>query len=119
MPVEIKCKDRFLQPVILRTNTATVRKGVRDYTLGPAVLVFDDGARVPIFIWRLGLRMLMALGDVEAIDCGYKSIQEMILNLAKVYPDIEPDQMMTIVDFKIDGAIQKGEVRGDQTPRDN
>ena len=101
MKTEILLNTQFLESVLSGKKTATIRKGLRNYNLGPATIISGE-TRVPIFIWGLRGRALSELGPIEARDCGYSTVQEMLSTLAEIYPGMEIEEMMTVVDFQVE-----------------
>lgn len=97
---EILLGDQFFNAVILGIKTVTIRKGIRDYTLGPATLIFSF-ARVLIEIKALHHCKLMDVEQNEVLAAGYTTHSEMLTTLNAIYPGLQVDDAITLVHFNV------------------
>ena len=96
----IKFKPDLFELVLKRKKMSTVRKGLRDYTLGD-VLLETDPPRFTIHgeIIKLEKRCFYELTEEDAIIGGYNCLADLKERLKQIYPDIDNHEVITIVGF--------------------
>jgi len=96
----IKFKPDLFDLVLRGKKLSTVRKGLRDYTLGD-VLLETDPSRYTIHgtITKIELKKLSDLTDSDAKKEGYDSINSLLERVKQIYPEIQDDSEITVVDF--------------------
>ncbi len=90
---------RFLPLVRSGAKTSTIRKGVRPWTPGPAVIV-SSGQRVQVRITNIRFACLSSLTEADAIKDGFESLTELLQTLVSFYPDLLPSDEVTIASFR-------------------
>lgn len=95
--------DRDFIPLVNRgMKTTTVRAGQRAYTLGPAELI-SENVTIPIDIREVSYRYLNELTTEDAKSDGFDHRDELFDALRRYYPEIQPDEPVTIVRFSLVG----------------
>lgn len=92
-----------MTPIREHKKTATLRKGIRDYTLGSAVIISaaDSSDSIPIWIVKLELVSLNKLTDVHAKNENYNTVEELKNALLLTYPDLTGEDILTLVGFTV------------------
>ena len=106
---EIKFAPDLFRLILSGKKTTTVRKGLREYSLGPVIFVTDPPDkhdRVNVaqgFITKVELKQFRHLTGDEAKQEGFKSLPDLARRLKEIYPDIGLDSEITKVEFKVTG----------------
>jgi len=104
-PAETKQTTIALSPDLINAvlsgrEKATIRKGRRNYPLGPAV--FDaKTAKIRIEIIELEIKQFKNLTNNDGRLDGGVSKDELQASLRTYYPDIKDDDEVTVVHFKL------------------
>ena len=100
---EIKLKRDLLNNVRAGIKTATTRKGIKDFSVGPARLVdhADPANFVDVTIHRINLH---TWGYIQEHDTlyhyeGYSNPKELNDALLDIYGEMDDDQDMTVIFF--------------------
>ena len=107
MTQEIKFATDLFKMVISGKKTNTVRKGLREYSLGTVLFVTDPPNKHGMvktakgFITKIELSRLKHLTDHEAGLAGYKCLGDYVRRLKEIYPDIGLDSEITKVEFRL------------------
>ena len=102
----IKFAPDLFKLVMEGTKTSTVRKGVRDYTLGPVDIITDPPDRhdrvkvTQRYITKIELKYLDELTDEDARRESYDGLKPLLTRLKHIYPDIDGDSEITVVEFR-------------------
>jgi hypothetical protein len=86
-------------------ETATIRKGRKEYVVGPAVFEAKN-TKIPIMITALQYKRFQDLDDEDAKFDGDVSKDELKASLKTYYPTMENSDEVTIVHFKVIGEKQ-------------
>lgn len=97
--IVIPLSAEFLPLVSSGQKTSTVRRGVRKYPPGAAVLR-AGGQEIPIRIERVRICNLDKLTEEDAIADGFESVKSLRAALGRFYRDLRPGEPMTIVEFQ-------------------
>ena len=88
----------FLSKVRSGEKVSTVRRGMRPYAPGPAIL--RAGANtIKVSIVRVQHATLANLTDRDAQEDGFADRRELVAALRRFYPDIVESEPVTIVKF--------------------
>jgi hypothetical protein len=102
-PTMIELAPDLIDDVRAGRETATIRKGHKDYAIGPAVFDAKD-TKIPITITALRYKRFQDLDDQDAKFDGNVSKEELKASLKTYYPTIEDHDEVTIIHFKIPGV---------------
>lgn len=89
----------YLQKVRQGKKLSTVRRGQRNFALGPAVLRAGD-LSLKVRITAVKYSTLDQLTDQDALADGFSDRNELMGALRRWYPDITAAEVMTIVRFE-------------------
>jgi hypothetical protein len=90
----------LIEAVLSGKERATIRKGRREYPIGPAV--FDSGiAKIQIEITAIEIKQFKDLTDDDGRVDGDISKDELKASLATYYPGIQDSDELTIIHFKL------------------
>jgi hypothetical protein len=93
---EIALDPSLEQAVREGRKRATIRKGVRPYGVGPGKI-----GDIPIEITRVQVFKLAAVPERVARIDGFISKSHMIEGIREYYPDIDPLDEVTVVEFYV------------------
>lgn len=98
---KIILNDDLLLRVHKKEKTATTRRGIKDYTLGPVVFVGSENKQElgPYTIHRLELVKFEDIDDCLAKIEGYKSAEELKSILVDIYGEIQNGEFFTVAYF--------------------
>ena len=105
----IKFAPDLFKMVVSGKKTTTVRKGLREYTLGPVEFISDPPDRydrVAVsrgFITKVELKQFKHLRWEDAEQEGFKGLPDLVKRLKEIYPDIGMDSEITRVEFRMEG----------------
>jgi hypothetical protein len=91
---------RFLPLVLSGQKNSTIRKGVRRWAVGPAVIA-SEGVRVKARITDIRVKTLADLTDEDAVRDGFQSLPQLRQALLEFYPSLSPSDKVTIASFRI------------------
>jgi hypothetical protein len=77
----------------------TIRKGWRDYDLGPAKLTDGDSETRSIVVTSVDWHPFKELTEADAAADGFDSLAELRSALERFYPGFSPDDEVTVVGF--------------------
>ena len=106
---EIKFASDLFKLILSGKKTTTIRKGLREYSLGPVMFVTDPPDKRGMvrvaqgFITKVELKQFRHLSGDEAEQEGFKGLPDLVKRLKEIYPDIGLDSEITRVEFKIVG----------------
>ena len=102
----IKLADDFFPAVANGGKRLTIRKGVRQYTLGAAKFEATGGTHEPVqvFICELSCSFLVDVSDEDARADGFKNAGDLAGGLRRFYPDLKDTDMVTLVHFSVPTA---------------
>lgn len=102
----IKLSDDLFPALLDGRKRLTIRKGMRSYTLGDAVLEATHGTRepVPIFIYELSCSPLVDVTEDVLQEDGFKDWEDLAAGLREYYPDLKDADMVTLVRFSVPTA---------------
>ena len=96
----ITISPTLTQEVISGDKVLTIRRGRRDYPLGPAIL-FDreNDVAIAVEIMRTSFCLLRNIPRADRVLAGHSSHQELLDDLLNYYPDLTEDDEVTVVRF--------------------
>ena len=102
----IKLADDLFPTLRAGEKRITIRKGLRSYTLGPAVIESTSGALEPVAVTIVRLTFCLA-GDVTQFEAGadgFESVAAFMRGMRRFYPDLDLTDPVTIVHFEPEAA---------------
>jgi len=90
----------FLQKVLDREKTSTIRFGKRPYPIGLGVLKAGNKT-ISIEIENTRFCSASDLTDRDAQKDGFADLEELNQQLKRFYPEITPADLVTVVDFRV------------------
>lgn len=102
----IKMADDFMESISCDRKKTTIRKGVRDYTLGPAVIESVSGTqKFRVFIDGLSTNFADCLPEADLSDDGFADVSDMVERMKRFYPDFQPNTEVTVVRFTFEEEL--------------
>lgn len=94
-------KGRYVKEILEGKKTATIRRGIVKPKYRE-VIVHGGGKPVAkILIEKVYHKKIKELTDEDAIKDGFRSREELVSELKRVYPGISDDEWITIIEFKV------------------
>lgn len=88
---------------LLRGKSVTIRKGRRDIQLGELLFESTDMKRTAeVYVTRVTYIELARISDEDMHADGFSNHKEMYEMMKRFYPDLQPYDEVTIVEFEID-----------------
>lgn len=100
-PQFIEMSSEFYDLIKYGIKKTTIRKGVRNYKIGKAIIYFMTSSMVAN-ITQIRVLHFNELTIEDAIKDGFKSITELQNVLRKIYLDIDNDDFITIITFEVE-----------------
>jgi hypothetical protein len=97
---EIRLAPQYLPLVLNRSKTTTIRRGLRNFPLGAAMIRTGAGD-APVVVTGINFVRLDELTSLDANADGFGSVAELRNALSFFYPKLKPDEPMTIVRFDL------------------
>lgn len=96
----IKLNEKYFAQILNGNKTTTIRLGEREYPTGDAIF-YCTKARKVLMVHLNGFATKQAeqLSDIDAINGGYSSLSEMMTDLVAIYPNMSPQDTVTILRF--------------------
>lgn len=105
---------KYRERVVAGTKYATVRRGRRHAKPGQAIeLRFGWRGSMPAHVTRVSFVRVADLTSADALADGFTCRDELLAALERHYPDITPDDPVTIIRFRLD---RRAHGEGDPTP---
>ena len=98
---EIKLYSDLLIKVKEGKKKATLRLGIKEYVLGPSLLISseDRNDSITIFITELSVIRLSEITPKIAKNVGYTSTARLKQKMFAIYPDLTNESFLTYVKF--------------------
>jgi len=96
--MQLRLKSEFIPLVQNGIKRSTIRAGRWEAALGPAEIVCGS-TRIPIKIISLDVKTLSTLTDIDAVNDGFSSKEELRKTLLKFYPQLKANDEVTIIHF--------------------
>lgn len=100
----INFDEEYVKMILDGDKRTTIRKGLKNYPVGKIV---EFTANNKVFckarILKAVVKRLKELNDEDAIDDGFKSKDDLIRALKRIYGDFKDDEFITIVHFEVVG----------------
>ena len=94
----INLANHLLPKVLAKQKHATIRRGKKDDVfLGPATI----GTNTPIILTAISYKLFSELTLADAQRDGYDSLNDLQQTLYGFYPDIQPNEWVTIIAFSL------------------
>jgi hypothetical protein len=100
----IALSSEFLPDVVSGDKVSTIRRGRRNYPLGGALLRARD-RDIAIDIRRVRYSKIRDLTVDDARRDGFENVEELKTALSRFYPQLQPEDDVTIVEFVVGGAV--------------
>ena len=99
----LKLADDLFPAVLARTKRNTVRSGRRDIAPGPLAFEPTSGRGDPVVVNVVSVahQRLRDLTDDQARRDGADTAAELAVAMRRFYPDIGPDDEITVVEFAL------------------
>ncbi len=94
----IRLSGEFLPAVLEGRKVSTIRRGRRMYPLGDAVLRAAN-REVMVRVERVRHSVLHNLTEEDALHDGFDNLEELLAALDRFYPELRPEDEVTIVEF--------------------
>uniref|UniRef100_A0A7C2NCA3 ASCH domain-containing protein n=1 Tax=Archaeoglobus fulgidus TaxID=2234 RepID=A0A7C2NCA3_ARCFL len=92
----------FVEKIINGEKITTVRRGIKSYPVGRIVELTSDGKRFALAkVKKVVVKRVRELTDEDAIRDGFKSRNELISALKRIYGDLRDDEFVTVVHFEV------------------
>jgi hypothetical protein len=92
---------RFLPLVRSGAKKSTIRKGLRPWTIGPAI-IGSQGEELKVSITDVRFTTAASLTEADAFRDGFRSLEELLNALKEFYPDLSASDEITIASFRTD-----------------
>ncbi|AAB89733.1 MULTISPECIES: ASCH domain-containing protein [Archaeoglobus] len=98
----INFDSEFVERIINGEKITTVRRGIKSYPVGRIVELTANGERFALAkVKKVVVKRVRELTDEDAIRDGFKSREELISALKRIYGDIRDDEFVTVVHFEV------------------
>ncbi|WP_375276816.1 ASCH domain-containing protein [Alteromonas australica] len=97
----IKLAGSLKEKVELGLKTSTIRRGVRDITLGPGIIVSSNEV-IPVEITNSYTKPFSECGPSEVIRDGFTDKSKLLETLRDFYTDFDEEELVTIISFEKD-----------------
>lgn len=98
----INFDGEYVKMILDGKKRTTIRKGLKNYPVGKIV---EFTANNKVFckarILKAVVKRLRELSDKDAIDDGFRSKEELVKALKRIYGDVRDDEFVTIVHFEV------------------
>lgn len=92
----------FVEKIINGEKITTVRRGIKSYPVGRIVELTSNGERFALAkVKKVVVKRVRELTDGDAIRDGFRSRNELISALKRIYGDIRDDEFVTVVHFEV------------------
>ena len=99
VPPQIELATHLVSLVEDGEKQYTIRKGARDYVLGPAQIGNEAAGYVPITIWSVAYMPLRNVPQDVILGDGFADAADLLRGLREFYPDLQPSDTVTVVYF--------------------
>lgn len=100
----LKLANNLFPALLSGDKRVTIRKGVRNYTLGRATIVPTDEEGsfdfCNVFITSMATKKVRDVTDIEAQADGFQDSSDLFDGLRAYYPDLAGDDYVTLVNFE-------------------
>ncbi len=98
----INFDSEFVDRIINGEKITTVRRGIKSYPVGRIVELTANGQRFALAkVKKVVVKRVRELTDEDAVRDGFKSREELISALKRIYGDIRDDEFVTVVHFEV------------------
>jgi hypothetical protein len=99
----IRIDPKFFPDIQEGRKKATVRRGVRSYPIGRIVIESDEPSPrvLDVSVESIQFKAYEELTEEDARRDGYNSLADLRSELDRIYGDLSPKDLMTIVEFDI------------------
>lgn len=94
---DLPAADEYRAAILDGTKKATVRRGHREFLVGPGRFVFRHSEPIPILIQRIVHLTVADLDDKAARSDGFTDLEELLAALRTHYPDLSDADPATLV----------------------
>jgi hypothetical protein len=94
----IPISSEFVPPILAGTKVSTIRSGVREYPVGPAIMQSRVG-QIPIHITAIVHKKLGELQEDDARRDGFSSLASLKSSLHRFYPSLSNEDLVTVIEF--------------------
>ncbi len=98
----INFDEEYVDLILSGKKKSTVRKGIKSYEMGKVVyLTASSKPFAKAKITKAVVKRVKELSDEDAIKDGFKSREELIEALRKIYGRIDESDLVTIIHFEL------------------
>ncbi|RLG81626.1 MAG: ASCH domain-containing protein [Thermoprotei archaeon] len=94
-------KGQYVKDILEGRKTATIRRGIVKPKYREVIIHGGGKPVAKVLIERVYHKRVLELTDDDARKDGFNSKEELVRELKKVYPGIEDNEWMTIIEFKL------------------
>jgi hypothetical protein len=91
--------SEFISLVRSGAKKSTIRKGIRPWAVGPAIIRSNDG-EIFVSISQIKITVVSELTESDAGMDGFRSLSELLRTLRAFYPILSPTDTVTIAYFR-------------------
>jgi len=103
-PVVLKFTEASITAIQAGTKTATIRKGVRTFSAATVRAVGAEDSVVMLDHVTTATKKMSELTEADAKANGSASLDDLKAQLAKDYPGIGAEDVVTVIGFKLDSG---------------
>ncbi len=98
----INFDEEYVDLILSGKKKSTVRKGIKSYEMGKVVyLTASSKPFAKAKVTKAVVKRVKELSDEDAIKDGFKSKEELIEALRKIYGRIDESDLVTIIHFEL------------------
>ena len=94
-------KREFVREILEGRKRTTIRRGIVEPNYRRVFLVSEGKIHGELEITSVRHLRVSMLGDEEARNDGFNDRKELLKALKRIYPDIKPDDWVTVVEFRL------------------
>ena len=96
----LQITPRFMGRIRDGTKRSTIRSGRREFAPGDSLTFWDeDGGGLTVVVSQVIYKNVADLTAGEAVIDGFGSLDELLGELVRIYPNLFPDSPVTVIGF--------------------
>jgi hypothetical protein len=97
---KINFSKEYVKPILEGRKKTTIRKGLKRYSAS-VQLVVDAETFAKARVKKVVVKRVKELTEEDAINDGFKNLDELMTALRKIYGDLKANEFVTILHFEI------------------
>lgn len=98
----LRIESRYLDLILQRRKKTTIRLGRREIIANEKIFLEDEyGRRVSVNVGKIILKRKVDLNLADALVDGFQTVDELVLNLERIYPESSATDLFTIIEFDV------------------